>query len=83
MTMKRCINCQGSGRVLGGGMMHRDCEDCGGTGKTLDIKETDSYKNAINEIAEKTNISTDEATEIFDDEFKKLKDDHKSGRKKR
>lgn len=29
----RCKTCIGSGRVMGGGMIIHDCDDCEGTGK--------------------------------------------------
>lgn len=33
MEYIRCNTCQGSKIVMGGGMMMKECDDCGGTGK--------------------------------------------------
>lgn len=30
---RRCMSCNGSGRVMGGGMMMHDCDNCEGRGK--------------------------------------------------
>jgi RecJ-like exonuclease len=32
----RCIECGGSGQIMGGGTMLKDCEYCDGTGKPTD-----------------------------------------------
>ena len=82
MAKKRCIACTGSGRVMGGGMMMQDCDDCDGTGKIYiddpelefnEMKATKAYKNAIDKIKNTDKNLSDEAAEnIFKDEFIKL-----------
>jgi len=36
MAEIRCIHCGGTGQVIGGGTMPKDCEHCDGTGKPID-----------------------------------------------
>ncbi len=91
MEYKKCHgenSCHGSGKVLGLGNMPGKCPLCNGTGEIMDIKDeieelnirhTQSYNNAIEEIKrEVPDISYDKAKEIFDDELRKVK---KKGRK--
>lgn len=93
---KRCNICYGSGRVMGGGMMMQDCEECDGTGKIVFIeneieeleklkaKQDESYAKAINEIKDLDPSMTDEkAKEIFDEEFKKLEKEEKNIKRKK
>lgn len=88
MPSKRCSICSGSGKVMGGGMMLWDCDDCDGNGKILiietTVQETESYNEAIESIkALDPSIDDDKAKEIFDEEFKKIEDkpmDGKNGR---
>lgn len=82
MEMRRCTPCGGSGRLMGGGMMFRDCEFCHGSGKIaqpeddityLQMKMTDGYQEAINNIkAVDENITTEKAEEMFKNEFEKI-----------
>lgn len=86
MTKVRCNTCVGSGKVMGGGMMQQDCDECDGRGK-LFIDETKKfvidknskhYKEAIRNIkALNKNISHEEAEDIFEEEMVKL--DSKDG----
>jgi len=90
MTVIRCQSCNGSGLVMGGGMLTKSCENCDGSGKKddgnvtiQDIKETESYKNAIVEIKKlDPSMSEEKAKEIFNEQFKKL-DKPKRGRPKK
>ena len=77
---KRCVPCSGSGRVMGGGCIPADCDECDGKGKIqiaaddidyLEMKTTDSYKKAIENIKEK-GVSEKEAEEMFEKEFNKI-----------
>ena len=77
---KRCIPCSGSGKVMGGGCIPADCDECEGKGKVLipdddidylEMKTTDSYKKAIENIKEK-GVTEKDAEEIFETEFKKI-----------
>lgn len=81
MAKVRCNTCVGSGRVMGGGMMQQDCDDCDGRGKIfidepkefkID-KESAHYKKAIKRIkALNKDLSDKEAEEIFDAELKEI-----------
>lgn len=81
MAKKRCIPCGGSGKVMGGGMMLADCDECDGYGKIIIkeepdylAKDSDSYKKAKNEIKNlDEKISDQEAEKILDDEIEKQK----------
>jgi hypothetical protein len=88
---KRCLSCQGSGRMMGGGMMMKDCEICNGRGSTIlpdsdeaqleKLKKTSGYEEAIQKIKDTDKSITDEkAQEIFDAEFKKLDEKPKVAR---
>jgi hypothetical protein len=83
MTMQRCTPCGGSGRVMGGGMIIKDCEECDGRGKIkkiddeidyLTMKQTKSYKSAKTRLQKKhPNLSEDEAEKMLDKAFEKEK----------
>jgi DnaJ-class molecular chaperone len=85
---KKCLGCHGSGKVLGLGNMPSECELCEGSGKIYEIKDeieelnirhTQSYNNAIEEIKTQIpDISHEKAQQIFDDELRKV---NKKGRK--
>ena len=92
---KRCNICYGSGKVMGGGMMQHDCDECDGSGKIIvienDIEELEKIKAQQDESRQKAiaeiknldeNISDEKAQQIFDEEFKKLEDEDKKKRKK-
>lgn len=65
----RCAMCYGSGRVMGGGMIQQDCEECDGLGKI----PIDAYNQAISEIkALDPNMNDERAKEIFNEEMKKI-----------
>lgn len=78
----RCLPCYGSGQVLGGGMIQKDCEECDGRGKieeTIDdmeylkVRSTESYDNAINKIKSlHPSISDEKAKELFENELKEI-----------
>jgi len=77
MPITRCMNCNGSGKLMGGGMMMIDCDTCMGKGKVSDgkvsiedIKNTDSYREAVRNIrALNPVLSKEQAEKLFDDEF--------------
>lgn len=87
MGKVRCNTCVGSGKVMGGGMMMIDCDDCDGKGKifideqkefVID-KNSKHYKEAIKNIKQlNAGITQEKAEEIFEDELKKIniKDDN-------
>lgn len=60
----RCFTCQGSGKLMGGGMMYKNCEKCDGCG----VVEADEVSRE-NKIKDKkpTKYPKDLATE-----FKKI-----------
>lgn len=83
MARRRCTFCGGSGKIMGGGMMMQDCDECYGTGKVeiidedkeldyLVSKQSESYQNAKSKIkALDDNISDQEAEKILDEELAK------------
>lgn len=86
MAKVRCNTCVGSGKIMGGGMMQQDCDDCDGRGKIfIDEKKkfvidknSKHYKEAIRNIkALNKDISHEEAEDIFEEEMSKL--DSKDG----
>lgn len=92
MKKVRCDTCVGSGKVMGGGMMHVDCDDCDGKGKIFVDEEKEffidknskHYKDAIHKIKSiHDGITSEKAEEIFEDEFKKIniKDDENVSKK--
>jgi hypothetical protein len=75
--MTRCSLCYGNGKVMGGGMMSIDCPACKlddvlSNDKIVVDKRSKTYKDAIAKIMEASNVSKDEASRIFDEEFEKL-----------
>jgi DnaJ-class molecular chaperone len=82
----RCKVCTGSGRVMGGGMIMKDCDHCNGYGTVNEQsqpvikidKESKGYKEAINSIkALDSSMTDDQAKDIFEKEFAKLDSDMK------
>lgn len=81
--MNRCIPCYGSGKLLGPGMISHDCEHCKGKGKIeiieneidfLELKNTESYKKAREQIKEASPLLTDdEADKMLDIAFEETK----------
>lgn len=81
MTKVRCNTCVGSGKVMGGGMMQQDCDDCDGRGKIFINEEqkfeidknSKHYKEAIRNIKNiHEGITNEKAEEIFEDELQKI-----------
>lgn len=73
----RCSKCQGSGTIMGSGMMFHDC-DCD-NGHIPDPKPTPKvnrrskeYKEAIENIMQSGDCSREEAVKVFDSEFDKI-----------
>lgn len=84
MDLIRCLECQGSGTVMGGGMMYHDCEKCDGRGKIkkvkdeisyLEIKQSESYQDAIDEIKSlDPKLNDADADKLLKKQFEKRKD---------
>jgi hypothetical protein len=78
----RCTVCNGSGKVMGGGMMPAECDECEGLGRVaivqddieeLNVRMTESYKKAIDEIrAMNSSITEEQAKKMFDQELEKI-----------
>lgn len=78
---KRCLICQGSGRVMGGGMIFHDCKDCDGFGKIknigdeisyLQITQSESYKDAVADIKKMDpKLTTDDADKLLQKQLHK------------
>jgi len=76
----RCTCCQGSGKMIGGGMLRVQCSLCEGSGKIIPkaeidyskVKDTNGYKSAKARLKDKDKSLTDEQAEkILDNELKK------------
>lgn len=68
---KRCTVCTGSGKIMGGGMMLQDCDECDGLGKITDLKLAE--KEAITKIkACDPNLTEKDAQKVLDEELTKL-----------
>lgn len=68
---KRCTVCTGSGKVMGGGMMLQECEECDGTGKISELKIAE--KEAIEKIkACDDKITDQDAQKVLEEELTKL-----------
>lgn len=74
----RCIPCNGSGIVMGGGMMMADCDNCKGTGKIvkandevayLQIQASGEFDAAVKRIVEQTDMSYEDASKMLSSEF--------------
>lgn len=73
----RCSKCQGSGTVMGNGMMYHDC-DCD-DGQMPDPKpvpkinrRSKEYKDAIYNIMAASECTREEAVKVFESEFDKI-----------
>jgi hypothetical protein len=81
MLSTRCKICQGSGTVMGGGMIYHDCLECKGSGKIqkpeneisyLQIKQSETFQNAIKEIKSiDPKLSNDDAEKLMEKQFYK------------
>lgn len=74
IAMQHCVNCSGSGTILGTGMVSIDCKICRGEGvitkpnkSTPPIdKQCDSYRAAIKEIRSvNKQMTKSQAEELF------------------
>lgn len=81
MAKNRCYTCQGSGKIMGGGMMLKDCPTCEGIGyfikedmdtelSQLDFRTTESYQKAKEKLMKSHSISEEKAVEALDQAFK-------------
>ena len=89
MPTKMCIPCAGSGKVMGGGMMIKDCDQCDGRGKVTYVddeidflaqKQSLNYEDAKQRLADKANITEEQAAEYLHAEFVKDKQKRKTKR---
>lgn len=67
MAYKRCLTCHGSGKVMGGGMMFNDCDECDGRGKIFDelVESNTKYQEVSPKI--------DKRSKLYRDAIKKIK----------
>lgn len=80
MIANRCKCCQGSGKMMGGGMITKDCDACDGSGKLPEpvkinykaAKKTNGYKSAKNRLkAQRPDLTDDEIDSILSEELEK------------
>ncbi|HLX54646.1 MAG TPA: hypothetical protein VKR58_11925 [Aquella sp.] len=73
-----CIHCGGTGKILGGVKVGKDCIECFGTGemdaKPKIDKASHHYKNAVKKIRKLNKVSNEEAERIFEEEYQKLEE---------
>jgi hypothetical protein len=84
MDVRRCLICQGSGQIMGGGMIYHDCDNCDGLGKIekpqdeityLQVKQSETYQDAIEEIKSiDPKITTLEADKLLKKQFEKRRE---------
>ena len=73
-----CQKCYGSGTIMGQGLMYEDCrcqyEDTEKISReSIQIdKRSKAYRDAISKIMQENEITRDEATELFEQEFYKI-----------
>ena len=78
MSASRCLLCAGSGRLMGGGMIYKDCDDCGGKGKIISLeivmqKDSSEYKSSLEKIKLlDDNMTNEQAKKLLDDELNKI-----------
>lgn len=52
---KRCLTCQGSKEIMGGGMMMKKCPDCEGVGKLYVANDEIKYLQEVIKATENAN----------------------------
>jgi hypothetical protein len=83
MSGLRCLSCAGSGKVMGGGMIYKDCMECNASGKrtTLDVvmnKESEEYKISLEKIKSLDDkLTNDDAKKLLDDELQRIEKEEK------
>ena len=66
---KRCHACLGSGKLMGGGLILKDCKYCKNPQKEVSMRDTQAYKKSVKRIQKKCKISEQEAQKIIDREL--------------
>lgn len=57
MDLVRCFHCQGSGKIMGGGMIYHECDECNGKGKVNAPRHRDDSVSVNNSNNLNNNIS--------------------------
>lgn len=81
MAYKRCGTCSGSGRMMGGGMMQIDCEQCDGKGKLFEPQDPITYLEEV-KIPAKIDIKEMKKSESYKKAKANLKKKLSSGKTK-
>lgn len=72
----RCSKCQGSGQIMGNGMMFHDCDCDDGqehAPKVVTInRRSKEYRDAIDKIMKSGDCSREDAVKVFESEFDKI-----------
>lgn len=81
----RCSRCTGTGRIMGLGMIFKDCDCDDGEVRDISVssrstaakpvtidKRSKAYKEAIDNIMQTHDISKEEAVVVFESEFDKI-----------
>lgn len=77
MKMKKCRGCN-KGRILGGGMIETDHDECKGTGEVPDYSESIEKVRALDPT-----MTTEQAEKIFMDEMINVEKEAKHGKKRK
>ena len=68
----RCTKCNGTKRIMGMGMIYKDC-DCTDIPKAVTLdRRSKAYKEAIDKIMQTNDCSREDAIDVFDSEFDKI-----------
>ena len=72
----RCSKCQGSGQIMGNGMIFLDCDCDDGQGCEPTVtpinRRSKAYKEAIENIMKSGDCSREDAVKVFESEFDKI-----------
>lgn len=88
----RCSSCAGSGRMLGGGMIQRNCDNCDGSGKLshvddemgyLELKQSQRFEEAKDQLKKEFPTMTDNDADKFMTEALMIQQPKKRGRPKK
>lgn len=71
----RCTKCQGSKRIMGGGMIYRECDCVLQESIPINVpidKRSKEYKESITKIMKLYDCTRQEAADLFEEEYNKI-----------